>query len=98
MSLWRNAEKPEEIEVANDDPTPVATTRAPDSASTLIKLEDGTPVHLFLSDTISSADAKVGQTIPFEVGDDVVIDGVCVIPHGANASPLGHSTHPCARK
>ena len=51
----------------------------------LIKLEDGTPVHLILGETISSADAQVGQTIELEVVDDIVVDGVCVVPHGANA-------------
>jgi hypothetical protein len=51
----------------------------------LIKLEDGTPVHLVLGETISSADAQVGQTIDFEVVDDIVIDGVVVVPHGATA-------------
>jgi hypothetical protein len=48
-------------------------------------LLDGTPVKLRLSQTISSADTKVGQEIPFEVVEDVSIDQVVVLPKGATA-------------
>jgi PEGA domain len=48
-------------------------------------LVDGTPVKLRLSQTISSADAKVGQEIPFEVVEDVKVDDVTVLPKGATA-------------
>ncbi|MDR5729354.1 MAG: PEGA domain-containing protein [Terriglobia bacterium] len=48
-------------------------------------LLDGTPVKLRLSQTISSADAKVGQEIPFEVVEDVKVDDVVVLPKGATA-------------
>jgi|HubBroStandDraft_5_1064220.scaffolds.fasta_scaffold90200_2 hypothetical protein len=46
---------------------------------------DGTPVKLRLSQTISSADAKVGQEIPFDVVEDVKVDDVVVLPKGASA-------------
>ena len=48
-------------------------------------LLDGTPVKLRLGQTISSADAKVGQEIPFEVVEEVKIDDVVVLPKGAPA-------------
>jgi hypothetical protein len=48
-------------------------------------LEDGTPIKLVLSETISSADATVGQTVPFEVVEDVLVDGVVVVPKGGTA-------------
>ncbi len=48
-------------------------------------LLDGTPVKLRLSETISSADAKVGQEVPFEVVEDITVDGVDVLPKGAIA-------------
>lgn len=48
-------------------------------------LLDGTPVKLRLSETISSSDAKVGQEVPFEVVEDVKVDGVVVLPKGATA-------------
>ena len=46
---------------------------------------DGTAVKLRLSDTITSAEAKTGQQVPFEVIEDVVVQGVTVIPKGTQA-------------
>lgn len=48
-------------------------------------LLDGTPVKLRLGQTISSADAKVGQEVPFEVVEEIKVDGVVVLPKGATA-------------
>lgn len=48
-------------------------------------LPDGTPVRLRLSQTISSANARVGQEIPFEVVDDIRVDQAVVLPQGATA-------------
>jgi hypothetical protein len=42
-------------------------------------------VKLRLSQTISSAEAKVGQEIPFEVVEDISVDQVVVLPKGATA-------------
>ncbi len=46
---------------------------------------DGTEVKLRLSETISSANAKVGQQVPFEVTEDVMVQGVTVLPKGSQA-------------
>lgn len=66
--------------------TPVAAQQAapltPPSPHTLL---DGTPVKLRLSQTISSADTRVGQEIPFEVVEDLSVDQVVVLPKGATA-------------
>lgn len=48
-------------------------------------LMDGTPIKLRLSETISSANAKVGQEVPFEVVEEVKVDGVVVLPKGSPA-------------
>lgn len=48
-------------------------------------LLDGTPVKLRLSQSISSADAKVGQEVPFEVVEDIKVDDVIILPKGATA-------------
>ena len=48
-------------------------------------LLDGTPVKLRLAETVSSANAKAGQQVPFEVVEDVQLDGVTVIPKGSTA-------------
>jgi hypothetical protein len=61
---------------------PQAAPSAPPPPHTLL---DGTPVKLRLSETISSADAKVGQEIPFDVVEDVTVDQVVVLPKGASA-------------
>lgn len=58
---------------------PAASTR------TAFVLEDGTPVKLRLSQTVSSADAHVNDRVEFEVLEDVLINGVVVIPKGATA-------------
>lgn len=61
---------------------PQAAPSAPPAPHTLV---DGTPVKLRLSQTISSADTKVGQEIPFEVVEGLSVDGVAVLPKGASA-------------
>lgn len=48
-------------------------------------LVDGTPIKLRLDQTISSADAQVGQEVSFEVLEDVSVDGIVVMPKGAPA-------------
>ena len=59
-------------------------------------LMDGTPVKLRLSQTLSSADAKVGQEIPFEVVEEVKVDDVVILPKGATA--IGTVTEANAKK
>jgi PEGA domain len=48
-------------------------------------LEEGTPVRLRINRTISSADAQVGDTVDFEVLDDITLNGILVIPKGGLA-------------
>ena len=48
-------------------------------------LEDGTPVKLRINRTISSGDAHVGDTVDFEVLDEVNVNGMLVIPKGGLA-------------
>jgi hypothetical protein len=61
---------------------PAQTPSAPPSPNTLL---DGTSIKLRLAETISSSNAKVGQQVPFEVTEDVVVQGVTVLPKGAQA-------------
>jgi PEGA domain len=65
----------------NTAQVPAASSQPP-QPNTLV---DGTPIKLSLSQTISSADAKVGQEVPFEVIEDVQVDGVTVLPKGSSA-------------
>jgi hypothetical protein len=79
---------------ASAPPAPTAATLAgPQQPHTLL---DGTPVKLRLSQTMSSADAKVGQEIPFEVVEEVKVDDVVVLSKGATA--IGTVTECNAKK
>lgn len=62
-----------------------APPAAPQSIPPPHTLLDGTPVKLRLSQSISSAEAKVGQEVPFEVIEEVKVDDVVVLPKGATA-------------
>lgn len=63
--------------------TPVATS-AP-AALNGFGLEDATPVKLRLTRNLSSATDKTGDTVDFEVLEDVSVDGLVVIPRGSVA-------------
>ena len=75
--------EPSKQDTATPQPKPPADS-APTSPKGFV-LEDGTPVHLVLSQNVSSADAVTGQTIEFEVIDDVLVNGFLVIPRGSTA-------------
>jgi hypothetical protein len=60
----------------------VATARA-DETERLIFVPAGTPVKVHLVGTLSSKDARDDQTFPIAAAEDVVIDGMVVIPKGA---------------
>ncbi len=48
-------------------------------------LEEETPVRLRINRTVSSADAHVGDTVDFEVLDDITVNGTLVIAKGGLA-------------
>ena len=52
------------------------------SASNKFVLDDGTPIKLRLNRNLSSADAKTGDNIDFEVLEEVKVNDVVVIPKG----------------
>src|ERR1039457_2879220 len=62
-------------------PQPPATS----SASNTLVLDKGTPVKIRLKQDLSSADAKEGDTIDFEVVEEVKVGDVVVIPKGSPA-------------
>jgi PEGA domain len=74
------AQQPQPAAGSSQPQLPAAGTPPP--AHSLL---DGTPVKLRLSETISSAEAKVGQEIPFEVVEDVSVDQTVVLPKGSSA-------------
>jgi len=62
-----------------------APPAAPKPAMQGFGLEDGTPVKLRTARTISSADAHTGDTLDFEVLEDVFAQGTLVVPKGGIA-------------
>ena len=68
--------------------TQQAQEQAPQTNFTSAKgfvLEEGTPVRLRINRTVSSADAHTGDTVDFEVLDDITVNGTLVIPKGGLA-------------
>src|SRR6266699_6278971 len=69
---------------------------APPSASDFT-LRNGTPIHLKLGKTISSATAHVGEVVDLKVVEEVIVDGLSVIPSGAAAIGLVTDAEPKKR-
>jgi hypothetical protein len=68
----------------------------PSESGGSIPLHDGTPVRLRLSRNLSSADSKTGDTVDFEVLEDVKVDDLLLIARGATA--IGTVTEAEAKK
>jgi hypothetical protein len=64
-----------------DDPRSVAAAPA-QTGPTAFALANNTPIRLKLNKTISSATAHVGDAVELEVMEDVIVDGVTVLPVG----------------
>lgn len=73
-------------QTATPSPSPAAVVvpvAAP--APLAFGLQDGTPVKLRINRNMSSADAKTGETVDFEVLEDIKIGDVIIIPKGGTA-------------
>jgi hypothetical protein len=71
------------IPPATEAQQPATTpTQAPPPPNTLL---DGTPIKLRLGENLSSETNKTGDQVPFEVTEEVDVDGIAVIPKGAQA-------------
>ena len=84
--------------IAYDDPAAHAqippSTPAAGSGFTLV---NGTPIHLKLNKTISSATAHVGDVVDLVVLEEVLVDGLCVIPERAVAIGIVSEAEPKKR-
>jgi hypothetical protein len=81
---------------------PAAPKTASASSSTAVSVKpntlvDGTPVKLRIGRNISSADAKIGEHVDFEVLEDIQVMGMVVIAKGANASATVTEVQPKRR-
>lgn len=70
---------------SNPGSIPAGSAGTSSNASGELIVHDGTPVRLRLSRNLSSADAKTGDTVDFEVLEDVKVDDVLLIPRGNTA-------------
>ena len=62
-----------------------ATTTTPGTPPPPNTLQDGTVVKLRLAENLTSATAKTGQQVSFEVVEEVAVEGMPVIAKGAHA-------------
>src|SRR5467141_3287723 len=79
---------------------PVKPTEAAPSTSLApsdLTLRNGTPIHLKLGKTISSATAHVGDVVDLQVLEEVIVDGLSVIPQGSAAIGLVTDAEPKKR-
>jgi hypothetical protein len=76
--------------------TPEVAPVAPPSPSE-ITLRNGTPIHLKLGKTMSSATAHVGDVVDLQVVEEVIVDGISVIPPGSTAIGLVTEAEPKKR-
>ena len=65
--------------------SPAPQNNSPAMTSRSHILEDGTPVKLRISRTVSSGDAHVGDTVDFEVLEEVRVGNLLLIPKGGVA-------------
>ena len=65
--------------------SPAPQNNSPAITSRSHILEDGTPVKLRISRTVSSGDARVGDTVGFEVLEEVRVGNLLLIPKGGVA-------------
>lgn len=81
---------------ANRPVLPAQSNQAP-KAALAFGIEDGTPVKLRINRTMSSADATTGETVDFEVLEDIKIGEIVVIPRGGIALATVTEAHPKRR-
>jgi hypothetical protein len=79
------AAQPDSSDSTKADQAQTPPPSTPPAAPKGFVLEDGTPVKLRTNRTISSGDSQVGDTLDFEVLEDVQVKGVVVIPKGGLA-------------
>jgi hypothetical protein len=82
---------------AYDEPSPAPPPASPVPAGFDLTLPNNTPIHLKLSKTVSSETAHVGDVVDLVVAEDVVLDGLCVIPSGASAEGMVTEAEPKRR-
>src|SRR5262245_31193735 len=83
ISIWGVAGYAQ-TQPSTQSPPPAPLNQTP-KAPLAFGLEDATPVKLRINRTISSADAKAGEIVDFEVLEDVKFGETIIIPRGGIA-------------
>jgi hypothetical protein len=78
--------------IKHAEATPAATPSPSE-----ITLRNGTQIHLKLGKTISSATAHVGDIVDLTVMEEVMVDGISVIPAGSSAIGIVSEAEPKKR-
>jgi hypothetical protein len=90
--------QPARERMSYDPPAKTAEVAVVAPASPLeITLHNGTAIHLKLGKTISSATAHVGDIVDLKVTEEVIVDGLSVIPAGSTAIGLVSEAEPKKR-
>ena len=82
---------------AYDQPVAAPPPANPVPAGFDLTLPNGTPIRLKFSKTVSSETAHVGDTVELVVVQDVLVDGLCLIPTGAPAVAVVTEAEPRKR-
>lgn len=87
--------EPQKTKMAYDDASlDKERAKKPPAPTNVFILLDSTPIHLKLTETISSASAQVGDDVSFEVLEDVVVNGLLVVAKGATALGVVNEVEP----
>jgi hypothetical protein len=86
LSVFGNSALGQDKAPAAPVSAPVAAPSQPPTPNTL---QDGTAIKLRLAENLTSATAKTGQQVSFEVVEEVDVEGVPVIAQGAQALATG---------
>jgi hypothetical protein len=91
------AQQPQNIAGKTTAPPVMPATSSASVPAKPNTLVDGTPIKLRIGRNVSSADAKVGEHVDFEVLEEVQVLGQVVIAKGANASATVTEAQPKRR-
>lgn len=94
LVLYKDADKkapatpaaPNRERTPYDEPPPAAEAAPAPPPSAELILHNGVQIKLRLARTVASSTAKVGDRVDFEVAEDVVVDGLCIVAKGAVAA------------
>jgi hypothetical protein len=90
--------QPARERIMYDAPTkPVEVAPVAPPSPSEITLRNGTAIHLKLGKTISSSTAHVGDIVDLKVTEEVIVDGLSVVPAGSLAIGIVSEAEPKKR-